>query len=345
MRAPRFQAVFAVLLAVACRVEIGPPGGAPASTDAEGPSGEVWVYTSMYQPVLDDLDPVIARALPGVTVRWFQAGSEKVAQRFEAEIAAGGSRACLLMTSDPFWYADLHARGLLRPHLTPNVLHLDRGLVNPDGAWAPARLSLVVLARHGSRVPEADAPRSFADLTSPAWGARATMGDPLSSGTMFTTLAFLADNPGWESLTAWRESGLVAAGGNASVLHRIESGERDVGAVLLENVLMARRTGSPVEAIYPEDGAIVVPGPIALTAGCPSPDAARAVYDVILSREGQERMVAGQMYAALPGLPPPEGARPLAEVPTRPWEGAWFDRTVAERDALKERWSALLGGG
>lgn len=309
-------------------------------TDAsDAPSGEVWVYTSMYQAVLDALEPEIEAAFPGVDVKFFQAGSEKVAQRVEAEWAAGGSPACLLLTSDPFWYVDLEERGLLAPHLAPTVLRVDPSLVDRDGAWATARISLMVLAVNGTSVPEADRPASFAALTEPAWRDRFSLPDPLASGTAFTTLAFWLADGGWERVAALDANGMIAAGGNSSVLTRVETAERPVGVLLLENVLPAARKGSPVVPVFPTDGAIVVPGPIALTAGCPNPTAAKAVYDHLMSEAGQARMVAGDMYAALPELDPPPGAPRLEDIAVRAWPPGFAERTAHERAAIKERWA------
>jgi iron(III) transport system substrate-binding protein len=330
-------------LLVGCRVEVGAPE-APTREDAGGePTGEVWIYTSMYQSVIDQVDPLIRAKHPGLDPKWFQAGSEKVAQRLEAEWSAGGSKACLLMTSDPFWYVELAEEGRLAPYLAPTVLQVDRDLVDPDGLWVNSRTSLMVLAVNGELVPEADRPRAFADLADPRFRDRFSTSDPLASGTMFTTLAFwVAD--GWGFAEALKKNGLVAAGGNSAVLSRIETGERPVGVVLLENVLAAQRKGSPVVPIYPEDGAIVVPGPIALTSACPNPTAAKAVYDFLLGPEGQEAIAAGDMYAALPSAPPPKGAKPLSEIPTRPWKQGFAERVVADKAALKERWSSLVAG-
>ena len=119
-----------ILSLLACRIEVG--NQAQTQGPSEGPV-ELWVYTSMYQSVLDELDPMLAEELPGVQVKWFQSGSEKVAQRLEAEWAAGGSDACVLMTSDPFWYQALSERGALRPYVSPQALALDRQWVNPRG--------------------------------------------------------------------------------------------------------------------------------------------------------------------------------------------------------------------
>lgn len=339
------RTVLAVIFALACRVELGPPGGDPAECESEGaPAGEVWVYTSMYQSVVDDLTPLLRAELPDVEVKWYRAGSEKVAQRAEAEWSAGGTRACLLMTSDPFWYADLAEKDRLETHFAPNVLELERAMVDPAGRWATARLSLMVLARNETALAESDAPATFAELTEPQWSGRITMGDPLSSGTMFTTLAFWQHQPGWDYVRGLRDNGLVAAGGNSSVLTRVETGERAVGVLLLENLLTAAQNNSPAKPVFPADGAIAIPGPIALTTDCANKGAARAVYDLIQSPAGQRAMVAGQMYAALPGVEPPDGAPPLHTLAVRPWSGDFLGEIRDQRGAIKERWASLISG-
>jgi iron(III) transport system substrate-binding protein len=341
---PRLLALLPLVFA--CRIELGPPGGDPGATPSDDPtiSGEVWVYTSMYQSVIDDLTPRLAAVHPQLEIKWFQAGSEKVAQRAEAEWSAGGTRACLLMTSDPFWYADLKLQGRLQPHLPPTALRVDRSLVDPDGAWLTSRISLMVMARNETRVDAVDAPGRLSDLTAPEWRDRFSMGDPLSSGTMFTTVAFLRDAHGWELLEHLRDNGLIAAGGNSSVITRIETGEREIGVVLLENLLMASTKNSPAKPIFPADGAVAIPGPIALTADCPNPRGARAVYDFIMSDEGQRAIVDGNMYAALPELPPPAGAPSLADIAVRPWRPGFLDEIRLARGDIKERWAQLVAG-
>lgn len=327
-----------LFLSMSCRVELGPPEGGAVPEGSE-PAGEVWIYTSMYPSVLEHLEPLIRERLPAVEPKFYQAGSEKVAQRIEAEWSAGGSPACLVLTSDPFWYARSEAAGRFVPHFAPDVLKVDRALLDDDGTWVSSRLSLMVLAVNTS-IPEAERPQSFAELTEPAWRDKISIGDPLASGSSYTWLAFLARERGMSFVEALHDNGVVAAGGSSAVLGRISSGERPVGVLLLENVLA--KPSPSVQVVMPKDGAILVPGPIALTAECRNKPAARAIYDLILSEKGQKLIVEGDMYAALPGLPPPEGAPALSQIAVRPWE-PHLAETLAEQQAqTKEQWAALV---
>jgi iron(III) transport system substrate-binding protein len=328
----------ALVVAVgACRVEVGDPAGPAERCDDDAPAGEVWIYTSLYPHVAEALEAALRAAHPGLEPQVFQAGSEKVAQRVEAEWAAGSSPACVLLTSDPFWYVRLAEEGKLRPHLSPNVLKVDRGLVDEEGAWTAVRRSLVVL---GVRDDLELRPASFADLAAPAFRDRITAGDPLASGTMLTWVASLAAQEGWGLLEAIEANGLVAAGGGSAVRERVDSGEKPVGVLLLENLLAAESTRAA--PVFPSDGAVVVPGPVAIPTTCPNPAAAEAVVDFLLSPPGQAVLVAGDLYGVLPGTPPPDGAPALDTIPVRPWAPGFAARAAAAAADTKARWAELV---
>ncbi|HVO29150.1 MAG TPA: extracellular solute-binding protein [bacterium] len=303
-------ALAAGALVAGCRVELGAPAGGAAGS---GPQ-TVRVYSSMYKQVIDAVEPVLAARLaktaPGVTVEWFQSGSEKVATRLDAEFASGGSPCDLLLTSDPNYYARLKADGRLVPYVSPAALRQPKGFVEPDGYWATARVSTMVIGVSAALEGSAKAPASFHDLAKP--GLRVAMGDPLSSGTNFTTVSVLRARYGWDFLAALKKNGAVVAGGNSNVQQRLLTGETDAGWVLLENLLAARAKGDKLGVVIPADGAVIVPGPIALLEHGRHSEAARAVYDALLSDDVQKVVVEkGLMHSPDPALPPPAGAPAL----------------------------------
>jgi iron(III) transport system substrate-binding protein len=309
-----------LLVLLGCRVEVG-PSTAPTTEGAV----EVRVYTSLYESVLDELVPAAERALPGVRLVPLQAGSEKIAQRFEAELEAGASPACLLATSDPAWFGTLAERRLLHPHVPPRALGL------PE-AWRSAtasafRVSVMVLAARDDA-----GPTSWAALADPAWRDRVSMADPLASGTALTTVAAWADGLGPGTLRAARANGLVLAGGNSAVLARMQSGERPVGVLLWENLLVA--PGSP-RGVVPAEGAVAIPGLVAIPAGCPHHEAAEDVMDWLLSPEAQTIVVRGGMHSPFPDVAPPAGAPPLAEVRLLPVSPTFLADLPARLPALR----------
>ncbi|MCB0387084.1 MAG: hypothetical protein KDD43_16940, partial [Bdellovibrionales bacterium] len=53
----------------------------------------LWVYTSMYKDTIQDLREPLSQAFPGVEIKWYQAGSEEIAAKVNAELIAGHSQA------------------------------------------------------------------------------------------------------------------------------------------------------------------------------------------------------------------------------------------------------------
>jgi iron(III) transport system substrate-binding protein len=297
-----------------------------------GAKPTIWIYTAIYQDQVDQFAKVMAAELPGVDVQWFQGGSEKVAQRWEAEHSAGRSPACVLATSDPSWYVDLAARGELHPYVSPRALELPRAWVT---RWyAPHRVDLMVIGAP----KDAEAPTRFQDLVDPKWKGTFSSGDPFSSGTSFTTVAAWDTLHGQPFLDALDANGWLMAGGNSAVLGRIESREKPIGVVLLNNLLS--RPGA-TRIVYPEDGAIPIPGPLAIPADCPSKEAAEDVVDWLMGETAQAMVVKFGMHSPFPGAPAPDGTPPLDQIALAPLPEDFDVRAAKAAPDLRARLEAL----
>lgn len=333
--------IWVLLLCVGCEFHVGPLQTAPAEQEGVAnqgqPQGEVWIYTSIYQSVIEELGPLLEKELPGVKVQWYRAGSEKVATRLSTELRAGGSQADLVLISDPFWYAHLKEEGKLAQHVNVDMLALPRDYLDTEGYYATCRVSTMVIAYHPEMITEQEVPQTFQALIDPKYKDKVTLGDPLSSGTHFTTTAFLSRRYGWSFYETLRQQGALASGGNSSVLRRIEGREYPIGVVLLENVLANQAQNSPVRYVLPKDGVITIPGYASLLSGSDNPQAARAVYDLIMSRPGQEAMARGQMHSANPAVAPPKGAPPFEEM-VQGGGFAWSPQVIQE---VKEQSSQI----
>lgn len=353
-RLSRAIACFVLLLpvhvlstAAGCRVEVGSHDpGERSSSEGDAPSGPIVIYTSMYRSVIDALDPPLKEALPSVEVEWLQGGSEKIATRLDAELRAGGPKADIVMTSDPLWYERLKREGHLLPYASLRALQIPRDLVDRDGAYVTSRISTMVLAYNERLVSAGEAPKSFEELFSERWRREVTMPDPLGSGTAFATLSFLVEAFGHDTISRMKAVQAVPSGGSSSVIGRLESGEHKVAFVLLENVLSAQRNGSPIAFKVPREGAVLIPGPIAILRSSRNPRAARAVYDFLLSETAQKAIVAGDMHSPFDTLPAPRGAPAfdaLLEGRFR-WTRGFVDRAMQRTDETRKLFAEVMGG-
>ena len=68
--------------------------------------------------------------------------------------------------------------------------------------------------------------------------------------------------------------------------------------ILEENILkLANTKKEPLKVIYPTDGVINIPSPIAIFKNTKNPDGAKALVDWWLSKEGQQAVVKGWMHS------------------------------------------------
>jgi iron(III) transport system substrate-binding protein len=218
-------------------------------------------------------------------------------------------------TGSTFQYERLKRAGKLMRYASPNALRTPRALIDPDGDYTAARVSTMVIAYRADAPAH---PETFRELGDPRWKGEVALGDPLTSGTAFTWALTLSRTEGEQFFAALRQNDAVVAGGNAAVQQKLESGERRVGVLLLENALSARAKGSPLRFAYPRDGAVIIPGPIAILGTTRHPVAAKALYDLLLSPEAQRIIVeTGDMHGVDPRLPGPRGEDGLEQLLAR----------------------------
>ena len=128
------------------------------------------------------------------------------------------------------------------------------------------------------------------------------------------------------------------AGGNSAVLGRIESGEKPVGVVLLNNLLTKP---DAAQIIFPTDGAVPIPGPLAIPADCPQRAAAEEVEDWLMGDSAQQLVVQGRMHSPFPGMPAPQGAPPLDQIKLLPLPDDFTALAAARAPELRARIEAL----
>ncbi len=302
-------------------------------------SKTIWIYTSIYKNVIAEFDPLLKAKFPGVKFEWFQSGSENVAARLNAELSAGRPQADLILTSDPLWYVELKKAGKLLTYQSPAAARVPAQFKDPENTFVVVRMPVAVIGVPSDS--KATSPNSWKDLTDPKWKGKVSMGSPLESGTSMLITAQLLHKYDWAYFTKMRDNDLMAAGGNSAVVSRMETKERPIGMLLLENVLEAKKKNSPVDPVYPKDGVILVPSPMAILKDTSKPELAKQVYDYFLSDDIQKAILRGRMYSPIPGIGDPEGAKPFKEVLTASfeWSPELLEKLYEQREAIKKKFN------
>ncbi len=304
----------------------------------------VWIYTSLYKDTVAEIQPQLEKEFPGVKFSFYQAGSEDVAAKVQAEDMAGKIQADVLVFSDRFWFENMATQGKLLNYKPANSDKVDTVFKNADGAFTTVSFPIMVLAYNSDVVAEKDAPKSFKELTQAKWKGKVSTGSPLASGTAFTTVAFLSKSYGWDFFKDLRKNDLIAEGGNSGVVRRLQSKERPVGIVLLENILRLSTTDPRVKHTLPEDGAIIQSNVLGIVKKDGDQAVAKKVADWFFAQKGQEAMAKSFMYPSVPGGPTPVGAPEFSTVMKKApiWSKEFVRDTMQTREKIKDEFSKII---
>ena len=303
-----------------------------------GPAaGTITLYTSVERPAADKIQSEFQRKFPAVTLVVFRSESIAVVAKIEAEKQAGGIAADVLWIDEPSEYENLKNQDLLLQFFPEDAVNLPEEMRDPEEYYYAAGLTNMIIGYHtGLKNP----PRNWKDLLSPAYRGNLVFPSPNGFGAAEALVQTLADYYGWEFFTGFAANGGVQAQDFSTVLERLSSGETQVGVLPDYLVRTAKEKGSPVDYVWPRDGAVCIPSPVAIVKSTENPEAAKAFVDFLLSRDGQAVLVESGGYVPVRvDASPPKDSPPvdyIKKLPTN-WIRVWRQRQHA-----KIRWQSVF---
>lgn len=310
----------------------------------ENKQTELWIYTSLYKDTIAEIQPQLEKQFPDIKFNFYQAGSEEVAAKVNSENLAGEIKADVLISSDRFWYEDLAAQGKLHAYKPQGSEPVSNDLKHSEGFYTTVSIPVMVLMYNNEMIPDDKAPKTFKELVDTKWKGKFTGGSPLSSGTNFTTVAFLQKAYGWDYFKSLKKNDTICEGGNGAVVRRIQNKERAAGWVLLENVLRFQDTDKRLKFVIPEDGSIIQNNVAAIVKKVSSREAAQKFVDWMFSKAGQQAMVNSFMYSPMPDHVPPKGAPELKKIlaQAKPWTPETLSDFMKNRESIKEQFTQIM---
>lgn len=309
---------------------------APAFSQAKPPS-KVLLYTSVPQQLATQFAEAFMKKRPDIKVEIFRSGSTEVGAKLAAEREVGGIRADLLWLADAPVYYELRKRGELAPYISPESKHIPDDLKDPKGFFTGARLINMIIALNKEVTPLKDAPKSWRSF--PDFGKKAAMGNPLYSGSNFVTVATFVKKDGWDWFEKARAKGVAVVRGNSEAAAALAG--KEFGVVMTLDYIVAGliKKGASLEIIWPEDGAISVPSPIAIIKGTKQLDASKAFVDYVLSKEGQEFLVKQEVIPVRGDVQPPKGQPSASQIKFIPIPYEW---AAENAPAIREKFEKIM---
>jgi len=272
-------------------------------------------------------------------------------RRVRAEMEAGDIRADVLYGADPSIYLLLRDAGQLLPYSSPEAAAVKPGF-RTEGPFALANGRYAVIVYNTRFVPAEEAPKGWDDLLDPKWRGRVVIGDPLLCSAAFAIVCGLVQSHGfdWDYIRALRENEVMLAATAGKVAEVVASGEAWAGICVhdaaLRMINRARKRGlEPVLGIvWPEEGAIPIPRPVAIVRDEERPEEdtalAKAFLDFVLSPEGQRIAAKYGFIPVRADVPAPEGIPEEIRATALDWD--WISR---HDRILRDKWRAVMAGG
>jgi iron(III) transport system substrate-binding protein len=161
-------------------------------------------------------------------------------------------------------------------------------------------------------------PKSWKDLTDPAYKGHITMPSPLSSGTAFLAvngwITAFGEEGGWKYMDALHENISQYGHSGSAPCRQAAAGETVIGISYSTPGVKAINDGAPIKIILPEEGLGWEIEATAIIKGAKNMDDARKLADWVSSREAAQissKFLPITAYDDISELPPnyPEGER------------------------------------
>jgi iron(III) transport system substrate-binding protein len=294
---------FAGRLAVLVAVMLLPFSSGEALAQAKG---TVTLYTSESLDKVNEMKLDFEKRNPGVTMNIYRSGSQVVISKLQAEFQAGGVLADMIWMADIDYFEDLSKKDLLGVYNPPEADKVAGKFKYEGGRYHEVRLIFNTVGLNTLRVKTR--PTSWKDLTDPKYKGKVGMASPFYSGAAFSTLGTQINMPGfgWDFYRKLKENGVIIEQSNGTVAKKLATGEFQLVSVVDFMVREGKASGSPVDHIWPREGAILVPTPIGVLKGAKNPEGARAFLRYLYSPEGQRLFVQQGYVPVLPGIEGPK---------------------------------------
>ena len=258
----------------------------------------VMLYSSMQEDQLLAIKRGFEAKYPGITMEYYFAGTGRVMTKIATEAQAGTVGADVIWVGDPADYISFKEIGILEKYTSPETYAIDVAYIDPEGYYTGARLMNMGIAYNTMFVTAEEAPKTWFDLLDPRWNDQVVMTDPGTSGTSKFWLNAIVSNEkyGIDFIQALKDNKMYIESGSSATHNQVAAGAYQIGVCLDYMTANLMALGSPVDFIFPED-TVAIFSPIGLVKDSANNENGKLLYDFILSKEGQEILVAENLIS------------------------------------------------
>ena len=266
---------------------------AAAATDT------VMLYSSMQEDQLNAVKKAFEKKYPNIKMDYYFAGTGKVITKIATEAKSGQVAADVIWVGDPADYIGFKKLGILQKYESPEAKNIDKAFIDPEGFYIGARMMNMGIAYNTTKVKKEEAPKTWNDLLDPKWKGQVVMTDPGTAGTTkYAVGALMASKDyGPAYFEKLKANGTELQSGTTATHNQIAAGAYKVGMCLDYVTNNLKTKGSTIDFVYLDKDIVSIFSPVALVKGAKNEKNGKLLIDFILSKEGQEVLVANNLLS------------------------------------------------
>jgi len=310
-------------------------------------AGEITVYSALEEDEIADYLAVVEKSMPDVKVNVLRLSTGDLGARIIAEAASP--------KADVIWgfavtnMADPKILDLLEPYKAKGEDKLPAQYKAADDKWfaATGYMGALCVNTEVLNAKGLPMPKSWQDLTNPAYKGEIVMPNPASSGTGYLQVAAILQangDKGWDFLQELDKNMAQYTSSGSKPCKMARAGEYAIGASLSFVAMKSIESGYPVSMVIPSDWAGYELEASGLVKTSANKADAEKFLDWTLSPEAAEVYAKYKAIITIPGTKPSESAvkAGLPEDLSTVLYPMDFAKSAAERSTILQTWKEKI---
>jgi ABC-type Fe3+ transport system substrate-binding protein len=289
-------------------LKLGGPERQQILIDGAKKEGEVVFYSSLIvDKPLRPLVEAFMKKYPFIKATYWRGDTEGIVAKLIAEERSGHPVVDVMEGAGIG--AAANTTGFLASYKTPVLDSYPPDYRDPQGIWAPTRLSYFALGYNTKLVSPADVPKTYDDLLDPRWQGKMAwrVGDATGAAFFLTNLRLAwGEDKAMDYFKKLAQQRIInfAAGSARTLVDRVIAGEYPIAlGIFAHHPLSSKNKGASVDSQLLAPVASTA-GTLAVAKDLPHPYSAMLLVDFILSEEGQTVLAQAGFFPANPRVPP-----------------------------------------
>jgi iron(III) transport system substrate-binding protein len=287
----------------------------------------IW-YTSTSIEDIKRLFDAFNKKYSFIKTEFFNAGSARVLNRILNEARLGKVFFDLVSVRGVETH-QLVKEGFIQPYLSPESSAYPPGFKDPKGFWVDYFDAYNIIAYNTKLVPKEHAPKSWDDLLDPKWKGKIAMDEEMYSWYAAMAVAWGRERAE-RYMKALSKQDIQLRSGQTLIAQLMAAGEFHMGMALAHRIERMKEQGAPIEWVTTLDPITVSLHPIGVAAKAPHANSAKLFIDFVLSKDGQQLVLAIGRTPSRPGIDTKMQAKKLKLFPIPPALGESYNRYQKE---------------